>query len=291
MLIVALSILAARLFGTPEKPAAEKAHMQAAAYPPEFADIQAKAFYVYDVNAGTAIFEKNATATLPLASITKLMTTLVIAGNLPASSTATITRNDLVRGEDTNGLIAGEKWKAEDLLDFSLIMSSNTGMYALADALNAHLGGDASTTIHLMNAKARELGFSDTVFFNESGLDLDATTSGSYSSARDAALLMAAVLKTDPSLLAETTENAESFVSLSGIRHTAVNTDTLVGKIVGLVASKTGFTDLAGGNLVVALDAGLGHPVVAALLGSTEEGRFSDMQILLRAIADYYSRQ
>ncbi len=54
------------------------------------------------------------------------------------------------------------------------------------------------------------------------------------------------------------------------------NTNEVVQNIDGLIASKTGYTDLSGGNLVVAFDAGLNHPIIVTVLGSSQEGRFSD---------------
>ena len=65
--------------------------------------------------------------------------------------------------------------------------------------------------------------------------------------------------------------------------HTATNTNEVVGSIPGLIASKTGFTDLAGGNLVVAFDAGINRPVIISVLGATKDGRFTDMEMLVNA--------
>jgi D-alanyl-D-alanine carboxypeptidase len=62
------------------------------------------------------------------------------------------------------------------------------------------------------------------------------------------------------------------------------NTDKLAENLPGLIAGKTGFSDLAGGNLAVAVDIGLNHPVIIVVLGSTEEGRFEDVKELYYAI-------
>jgi len=56
-----------------------------------------------------------------------------------------------------------------------------------------------------------------------------------------------------------------------------------LGAIPGIIMGKTGYTDLAGGNLAVVFDAGVGHPVVAVVMGSTQDGRFSDMKQLVSA--------
>jgi D-alanyl-D-alanine carboxypeptidase len=66
-------------------------------------------------------------------------------------------------------------------------------------------------------------------------------------------------------------------------RYSAENTNVVIDKIPNLIASKTGYTDLAGGNLVIAFDAGLNHPIIISVLGSTEKGRFSDVLQLVQA--------
>ena len=73
------------------------------------------------------------------------------------------------------------------------------------------------------------------------------------------------------------------FVSLSGFVHRVPNTNILTNSFVNIIASKTGLTRLAGGNLAIVFDADLGRPVVAVVLGSTEEGRFTDMKQLISA--------
>ena len=72
--------------------------------------------------------------------------------------------------------------------------------------------------------------------------------------------------------------------------HVAVNTDLDIGKIPGLLASKTGFTALAGGNLVVAFDASIGRPIIVVVLGSTEDGRFTDVAQLTSSSLAYINQ-
>ena len=70
----------------------------------------------------------------------------------------------------------------------------------------------------------------------------------------------------------------------------AKNTNIDVEKIPGLLASKTGYTTLAGGNLVVAFDASIGRPIIVVVLGSSQEGRFKDVQSLVNASIKYVSQ-
>ncbi len=244
----------------------------------ELAGIEAKSFYVYDVNENEEIFSKNAHDKLPLASITKLMSGLIVLDVLPVNSIITIDKSDTALGSGT-GLIVGEKWKLKDLLDFSLINSSNDGIHALSRTFDEAYGTE---TVKLMNDKARDFGLVDTFFINTTGLDVDGFVSGAYSSAYDVAKLFSTILKNNPALVESTNNKNKTFISESNFTHVAHNTNTSINNIPGLIASKTGFTDLAGGNLTIVYDAGFNHPVIVVVLGSSEEGRFVDVETLVR---------
>jgi D-alanyl-D-alanine carboxypeptidase (penicillin-binding protein 5/6) len=255
--------------------------------------IQAKSYYVYDITENKAIFSKDEHEKLPLASITKLMSGLVFMDVLPSDTTVTINESDIALDAD-NGLsdsfLPGEKWNLKDLLDFSLIMSSNGGIHAIASVFNNYEAPNNTDIIEMMNDKAASLGLKDTFFINETGLDVDKDMSGAYSSAYDVSMLLKNIIKNNPSLIESTSENTEDFVSESNIKHVASNTDAVMNEIPGLIASKTGYTDLAGGNLAVVFDAGIMHPVAVVVLGSTVDGRFSDVvkltQLALQKISE-----
>jgi len=239
-------------------------------------NIEAKSYYVYDVIHQKPIFAKSEHEKLPLASITKLMSGLVVLDIMPETTIVTINQEDLALGGDYS-LILGEKWKLKDLLNYSLIESSNVGMHAIASALNYYEAVNNKDTVKIMNDRAVKLGLSDTFFINETGLDIDANMSGAYSSAYDVSILFTNILKNNPALIADTNKASEHFISESNIKHTALNTDTAINKIPSMIASKTGLTDLAGGNLAIIFDVGPMHPVVIVVLGSSAEGRFSDV--------------
>jgi D-alanyl-D-alanine carboxypeptidase len=76
-------------------------------------------------------------------------------------------------------------------------------------------------------------------------------------------------------------------VSEDGFIHTAENTNKQVYSFPGLLGSKTGYTDYAGGNLAVVFDAGLNHPIAVVVLGSSLDGRFTDVRKLVDATAEY----
>jgi D-alanyl-D-alanine carboxypeptidase len=254
--------------------------------------LEAKAAYVYDLREGKALFAKNAEARLPLASVTKLMSAVVASDLAPDYDTVKVSPDALATYGDS-GLAVGERWSLKNLLDFSLLTSSNDGIHAIALALAATNKANASEAevvgdfVAKMNTKAQALGLANTYFLNETGLDESETKNGAYGSAKDISTLFSYILTTRPELLEATRESAAVFVSLDQILHPGQNTNILVSDIPGVLGSKTGFTDLAGGNVVFAFDPELGHPIVIAVLGSTADGRFEDAKKLVDATMRY----
>lgn len=253
------------------------------------ANVIAKAAYVFDVRDQKALFKKNESAQLPLASVTKLMTALIAQEVLEEKQPVTISEQ-AVKQDGDSGLAAGERFGRLTLSDFSLMSSSNDGAYALAVAAGNALVPQSGATgfVNAMNVRAQELGLTQTYYKNPTGLDLTTTEAGAYGSAHDMAFLMEYILKNQPSILAYTTEDDARVYSEDGKYHDAENTDYYVDKIPGLIGSKTGYTDLAGGNLIVAFNVGLNHPVIAVVLGSTVQGRFTDILELVKDTQRYY---
>ena len=261
-----------------------------------FKDISltAKSAFVYDVRNDKVLFEKNKDVQLPLASLTKVMTALVATDIAPNSQVITIT-TEAIRADGDSGLRVGERWSLKKLLDFSLTSSSNDGAKAVALALGAlettNPTPDVSEIdfISSMNKKADELHMIHTYFLNETGLDLStpdgqpSTKAGAFGSAEDMTKLFTYILQHHSELLEATTRSSVQVTSLDNILHTAKNTDTIVGIIPGIKGSKTGYTDLAGGNLVIAFDPELGRPFIISVLGSTAENRFVDVSKLVKA--------
>ena len=220
------------------------------------------------------------------------VTALVASEYLAEEERVPITIQALLQEGDSN-LATGETFTLQELIDFTLITSSNDGAYALASAAGTVLTSGSDTTrafIDAMNAKAEEIGLSQSYFSNPTGLDVDGATSGSYGSARDMAFLMEYLALKHPEILEGTKEASSTVYDGEGEGLRATNTNELVSEIPGLIGSKTGFTGLAGGNLVIAYDAGLNRPIVIAVLGSSRDGRFSDVMALVaetnRAIAE-----
>jgi D-alanyl-D-alanine carboxypeptidase (penicillin-binding protein 5/6) len=243
--------------------------------------VEATAAFIWDIRHQRALFNKNASAQLPLASLTKLMTSLVALETLGEDAKVPMTLEAIYQ-DGPSDFADGELFEAKALSDFSLVSSSNDGAYALAAAAGAVLSGGAGSTsafVTAMNKRAEELGLTQTYFANPTGLDESSSESGSYGSARDMAFLMEYLIKKRPEIVLGSTKK---YTKVTGVApHTATNTNDIVDRIPGLLATKTGYTDLAGGNLAIAFDAGLDRPIALVVLGSSREGRFRDMRTLI----------
>ena len=254
-------------------------------------DIKAKAFVVYDGTEGRLIYAKNGNAQLPLASLTKVMSVLIALDLAPKDSLIEVKSNsEFLKSNNKNALSPGQ-WKLVDMLSLILVSSSNIGINTIASELSARqqfVGGDAQF-IRLMNTKARNLGLNQTFFLNASGLDINATLSGGYGSAIDMARLFEYALIKAPEVISSTKFNSIVINSAEGKSNAVENTNPDVSAIKGLVASKTGFTELAGGNLAIAFEVNSGRRVIVVVLGSTQNDRFTDTALLTHAAIAYYS--
>ena len=262
----------------------------AAALPDTFASVQllAQSAYVYDLSTHQVLFTLNPDAQRPLASLTKIAMALAVSEVLPPDSTITIPY-DTAQPGSAEILTKGSVWSVQDVLDFTLIASSNQGADILAGAANDALHAKypqspaVATTVWRMNDIARGLGLTSMYFLNDNGLDISTSWSGGYGSARDVGTLVAYAASTSLPVFAATTQSSMRFVNADGVIASAYNTDTALDAIPGIIMGKTGYTDLAGGNLAVVFDVGVAHPIIAVVLGSTEDGRFTDMKQLVAA--------
>lgn len=253
--------------------------------------LTAKSAYVWDINTQKALFKKEESKQLPLASVTKLMTALVAHEILDESDTVRIDELS-IRQDGFSGLSEGETFDRMSLTDLVLISSSNDGAFALAAAAgNALLPNSGATSfVTAMNVRAKEIGLLETYFKNPTGLDISEQEGGAYGSARDVAFLMEYILRNEPDILTYTKEEEAHVYDQAGTLHDAENTNYFVDQIPGLIGSKTGYTDLAGGNLVIAFNAGLDRPIVVVVLGSTQHDRFTDTLKLVEEAREYIAQ-
>ena len=262
--------------------------------------ISADAVFVTDISTGTELFAQNAEAPLPPASLTKIVSALVVLERANLEEIVQIQAEDLVGAEESQvGLVAGDRLSVRDLLHGMLIPSGNDATRALA----RHVGASAidegapaeesvAAFVSMMNAKAAELGATSSHFLNPTGIDDE----GHVMSARDVAIVTKAALR--DSLFAEIVATANAVLGSElvpdGYRVTTTNQLLAEGIVTGV---KTGTTAEAGGCLVTSFGVGP-NQIVAVILGSdvaeTTEGtqdssaRFAETRALLDAVKAEY---
>jgi D-alanyl-D-alanine carboxypeptidase len=242
--------------------------------------LEAKAAFVLDVRDNIVLYEYNADTQLPLASITKLLSVLVAHEYFPRGTELSVSKTALEE-EGDSGLILDEVWDIDALLSFILVTSSNDGVALLNEIYNEQNNNRFSEAL---DRKAREIGLSTFSIRNATGLDLEnPLRAANYGSARDVATLFSYALYKIPDILDATRTSVTKIASKDHI-HLVENTNHVVDLIPNAVGGKTGFTDVAGGNLVMSFDRDIGKPIVVVVLGSSKDGRFSDMQTLVNAV-------
>ena len=234
-------------------------------------NLSARSAIVVDGDTGEIIFQKNVDEKMPMASLTKLMTAVIISENLDLKEKIKISQNAVAQDGVAGGLKEGEEFTAEDLMKAMLIVSSNDAAAAFQD----HLAGKNLDLIALMNQKAEELGMRSTHFINPAGLDED----GHYSTARDLAKLASYVLKKDGAILGVISQKQSTVRSLNkNIPHYLLSTNQLLQKNnPDILGGKTGFTKNAQGCMISVLKSGK----VIVVLGSQD--RFGETKRLIDA--------
>jgi len=255
--------------------------------PSAFADIplEAKAAIVYDLALKETLYEKNADAQLPLASLTKLLTVYAAISALSPETQITISE-DAMRAEAPRAFSAGQTFSLNDLSRLTLVASLNDGAAAIAGMIALHQ--DRSQHKALAGAAAA-LNLTQTYAINGSGLDVSEHISGGYGSARDLARLAGALVEKAPDVTTATTKKYAEAKSVDGTVFKVKNTDPMVDTIPRLLLSKTGYTDLAGGNLALVIDPGIGHPIAIVVLGSSVKDRFTDGTALVAATLAHFA--
>lgn len=222
------------------------------------------AFYVINQNTGEVLLERNGSAVLPIASITKLMTAMVVLDSgLGLSEQLVITEGDIDRLKGTGSRLSlGTALTREDMLHLALMSSENRAASALA---RNYPGGEAAF-VEAMNVKARLLGLWNTRFHDSTGLN-----PANVSSPRDLAKLVAA--SASYPLIRQFSTSPERYVDINGRTHRFGNTNSLVRSPEWAISvSKTGYISEAGRCLVMQTWLHQ-QPVVMVLMDS--QGRYT----------------
>lgn len=247
--------------------------------------IEAQAAIVYDFATGETLYAAHPDAQLPLASLTKLLTVYAALTTLSPQTPITIPAS-ATRLEEPRVFSAGQTFTLSDLARLTLTASLNDGAAAIAETVSAR---GHSTESEALASAAAALNLSQTYAINGSGLDVNAAISGGYGSARDLARLAGVLATQAPSIAEATTLPFAHAVSAGGTAFKVSNTDPIIATIPHILLSKTGYTDLAGGNLAFVFDIGIGHPIAVVVLGSSKHARFTDGTTLVRAAIAHFA--
>ena len=244
---------------------------------------------------GTVLFSRGALERSHIASITKIMTAIVaLDSGVPLDSTVTVSQEAAQVGESSASLWAGDTLTLEAALAGLMIPSGNDAAIAIAETLGEGMKTDDSQTaneafVAAMNAKAAELGMTETLFSNPHGLDIGAYDNEMYSCARDVALMSAYAMGNETFRSIVSKESAQITVTRADGKPQVIDlqsTDRLLGTYEGACGIKTGYTEAAGNSFAGACDRGDGL-LYAIVLGSpSEDARFQDTETLFDWVYD-----
>lgn len=249
--------------------------------------VSSKSAILMDVGSGQILYEKNAHDKLPPASVTKVMTMLLIcealdAGKITLDDNVQISENAASMGGSQIFLEPGEIQKVDNLLKGIAVASANDGCVAMAE----YVGGSVESFVEMMNAKAKELNMKDTHFVNTNGLPVD----DHYTSAHDIALMSRELLKHDVITKYLTTWMDQIVVGKKQVSVGLANTNKLIKHYQGATGVKTGFTQQAKYCLSASAKRGDTHLVAVTLGAETSPERFKDATSLLNfGFANYES--
>ncbi|MFA6190064.1 MAG: serine hydrolase [Candidatus Staskawiczbacteria bacterium] len=216
-------------------------------------------------NYSKIIFEKNSDEKLPIASLTKLMTAIIVLDNYNLSDTWVVSKIADSQSSIRQDVKLGQELTIKSFLEIMLVESSNKSAYALSELVGK------SNFIDLMNQKAEELELKDTIFVDPTGL-----SHKNVSTAKDLVKLTEYIIKNYPQI-AEISQFKKLYVEGFG---DIINTDQLLGEIPEIVCSKTGFTTLAKGCLLLAVkNPQSNNYLINVVLGSDD--RFGEMKKLI----------
>jgi serine-type D-Ala-D-Ala carboxypeptidase (penicillin-binding protein 5/6) len=248
----------------------------------EVPEIHAASAVLADLDTGQMLFDLNRNERRPIASVTKIMTALLVVERTDLTDVVTVTEaaaSGQVSGVSGLGLVAGERIRVDELLYALLLQSANDAAEALAE----HVSGSVETFVDDMNVRAEELGMTRTMFTSPNGLD-----DTGYSSAADLVRLTRAAYRSPgfPSVVAT---RFHTVVSLDAKPRIVQNRNVLLWLYPGAIGVKTGYTSPAGFCLVGAAQHG-DERLVAVVLGAPGEP-FSAAATLLNYGFDAFERR
>lgn len=247
----------------------------------ELSRIESKSVILMEETSGTVLFEKNADEKREIASVTKVMTALLLmeqidAGKIKYDDLITASENAEEMGGSQVYLEVGEQMSVDDMLKALMVASGNDAAVAIAE----HVSGTVEEFVSLMNKKAEELGMKNTHFANPNGLPEESEPE--YSTARDVATMSRELISKHPDITKYTTIWMDS---LRGGEFALANTNKLLSPAIntgydGTTGLKTGFTTNAMHCLSATAKRGDLGLVAVVLGGPTSDIRFSETKDL-----------
>ena len=207
--------------------------------------VKSESVILMEMESGTVIAKKDEDKARPIASVTKIMTLLLIleavdSGKIKLTDTVTVSEYAASMGGSQVYLEPGETQDVETMIKCISISSANDACVAMAE----HLAGSEQAFVEQMNARAKELGMNNTTFHNCCGLDV----AGHVSSAKDVALMSAELMKNHPSVTKYTTTWMDTIIHTTrrgASEFGLANTNKLLKQYNGITGLKTGSTDEA----------------------------------------------
>ena len=242
-------------------------------------EVPGKSALLMDAATGTVLYEKNAHEALAPASVTKVMTMLLImeaidSGRISWEDTVTASEAAAAKGGSQIYLKAGEQMTVSDMLKSIAVSSANDCACAMAE----HIAGSEGAFVDMMNRRAAELGMQDTHFVNCTGLDDDPSAAEHRTSAHDIALMSRELLQNHPDIKKFTT------IWMDTVRDGAFglsNTNKMVRFYEGCTGLKTGFTAGAGYCLSASAQREGMELIAVVMGGATSADRFAACKSML----------
>ncbi|MBQ4530381.1 MAG: D-alanyl-D-alanine carboxypeptidase [Lachnospiraceae bacterium] len=262
---------------------------------PKQTELYAKSAVLIDADSGRVLYEKNGNEAMPMASTTKIMTLILVLENANLNDTVTVSKNAAKQPKVHLGMRANQQFKLSDLCYSLMLESHNDSAVALAE----HVGGSVEGFAKMMNAKARDIGCTNTYFITPNGLDSQVTVEGKIkihsTTATELAKIMRYCIQLSPckeKFLEITRTASYSFTDIEGkSTYSCNNHNAFLSMMEGALSGKTGFTGKAGYCYIGALERDERTYIVALLAcgwPNNKTYKWSDTRKLMEYGIDNY---
>ena len=240
-------------------------------------DIKAKSAIVFDAEKNKVLYEKEIDRILPIASLTKIMTALIVLENIELDEITTISKEAVGAYGEIGNLVVKEKISIVNLLHVLLMESSNDAAIALAEAVEEKTN---KSFVSLMNEKVDKMGLTSTRFSDPSGFN-----STNISTVNEIVEIVKHSF--DQSIIWQIlkTPEIDLFSDDGEIKHHWVNTDELLNRLPDVIGGKTGYTTEAEGCLILVVEIS-SKKIISVILGAQE--RFLETEELINWVERAY---